>query len=231
MQQPALWVQPKSQPKACDPIFAVWRGTDRLTQDLVWQRLDGAMAASQWVLARYLQRYLSGAKRTAAKAYYELRREPQRVAWRGAFAANSAENRAAIGYGIRRLAGSDAEKAAKAWAIFRDSHSFGGAERQMLDDHVAVGLAKIGQFPSTEQRPAHGSDFATQGLMNAAIAGEHWDELVYWISRLGRQPNKQSPQPLLASSRATTKWPTGGLYRAGEAAQLLRFFGRIAATN
>lgn len=224
----ALWVQPKSQPKACDPIFAVWRGTDRLTQDLVWQRLDGAMAASQWVLARYLQRYLSGAKRTAAKAYYELRREPQRVAWRGAFAANSAENRAAIGYGIRRLAGRDAEKAAKAWAIFRDSHSFGGAERQMLDDHVAVGLAKIGQFPSTEQRPAHGSDFATQGLMNAAIAGEHWDELVYWISRLdASQKNKARSRYWLARAQRQSGQPAAFT----ELAKQRSYYGFLAASQ
>ena len=40
----ALWSQPKSQPKACDPLFSVWRGTERFSQDVIWQRFS----AAQW---------------------------------------------------------------------------------------------------------------------------------------------------------------------------------------
>ena len=79
----ALWSQPKSQPKACDPLFSVWRGTERFSQDVIWQRFSGAMAANERVLARYLQRYLTGSRRSTAKAFYELRSQPQRVTWRG----------------------------------------------------------------------------------------------------------------------------------------------------
>ena len=180
----ALWSRPKSQPKACDPIFAVWRGTDRFSQAIVWQRFKGAMEAGERVLARYLQRYLTGARRTTANAFYELRRQPQRVSWRGAFAKDTAENRAAISYGIRRLARRDAQKAALAWRTFRASHAFDAAERQLLDDHVAVGLAGDNQFPSVDQRVLYTSAFVVNGILDAAIAQQRWAELAYWATQL-----------------------------------------------
>ena len=65
----ALWSKPKSQPKACDPLFSVWRGTERFSQGVIWQRFSGAMDANERVLARYLQRYLTGARRNTAKAF------------------------------------------------------------------------------------------------------------------------------------------------------------------
>lgn len=178
-----LWVKPKSQPKACDPIFAVWRKTPRFTQSLIWQRFSGAMTAREYVLARYLQRYLVGDNLKAAKAYYDLRRQPERVTWRGAFATDSAENREAISYGVTRLSTRKPSKAASAWQRFRLSHTFSPAQRQRLDDQIAVGLATENRFPPTEQREQIQSEFAVQGLLNAAIAHQHWTEVVYWAGR------------------------------------------------
>ena len=59
----ALWSQPKSQPKACDPLFP-FGAARRFSQDVIWQRFSGAMAANERVLARYLQRYLTGSRRS-----------------------------------------------------------------------------------------------------------------------------------------------------------------------
>ncbi len=179
-----LWSKPKSQPKACDPLFAVWRGTERFSQDVIWQRFSGAMDANERVLARYLQRYLTGARRSTAKAFYELRSQPQRVTWRGAFATDTAENREAISYGIRRLSTQNADSAAAAWAAFSDTHTFSHAQRELITAYVTVGLAQANQFPKPEQREGIRADYAVQGLVSAAIAKQRWAEVEYWISRL-----------------------------------------------
>ncbi len=179
-----LWAQPKSQPKACDPLFAVWRKTPRFTQALIWQRFNGAMEERQYVLARYLQRYLDGDNLSAAKGYYELRRQPQRVAWRGAFAADTGPNRDAIIYGLTRLSTRAPEQAASAWQRFRQSHGFTPAQRQRLDDQIAVGLATDNIFPPNNQRDRVQSAFAVEGLLNAAIAHENWAEVVHWADRM-----------------------------------------------
>ena len=180
----ALWSQPKSQPKACDPLFSVWRGTKRFSQDVIWQRFSGAMAANERVLARYLQRYLTGSRRSTAKAFYQLRSQPQRVTWRGAFTADTAENREAISYGIRRLSKQKADKAAGAWAAFNKSHAFSDAQRQFIEAYIIVGLAQANRFPEPEQRDDIRAEYAVQGLVNAGIAKQRWDEVAYWISRL-----------------------------------------------
>lgn len=224
----ALWSRPKSQPKACDPIFAVWRGTDRFSQAIVWQRFTGAMEAGERVLARYLQRYLTGARRTTANAFYELRRQPQRVSWRGAFATDTAENRAAISYGIRRLARRDAQKAALAWRTFRASHAFNAAERQLLDDHVAVGLAGVNQFPSVEQRVLYTSAFVVNGILDAAIAQQRWAELAYWATQLSNiEAGKTRTQYWLARAQQQQGEP----HSFADLANRRDYYGFLAAAQ
>ena len=68
----ALWSKPKSQPKPVTRFFP-FGAAERFSQDVIWQRFSGAMAANERVLARYLQRYLTGSRRSTAKAFYELR--------------------------------------------------------------------------------------------------------------------------------------------------------------
>ena len=223
-----LWMRPKSQPKACDPIFSVWRGTERFNQDIVWQRFNGAMQAGERVLARYLLRYMTGARQTAAKAYYELARQPQRVNWRGAFSADTIENRAAISYGIRRYARRNAQKAADAWRTFRSSHAFSAADRQLLDEHVAVELAGDGQFPETYQREILASEFAVNGMVNAAIAHQRWDEVLYWISRVsGLEAGKSRNQYWLARAQQQLGQP----HSFAELAVRRDYYGFMAAAQ
>jgi len=180
----AIWAKPKSQPKACDPIFAVWRQTPRFTQAIIWQRFAGAMTEGEYVLARYLQRYMTGTRRDTARAFYELRRQPQRLTWRGAFARDNAENRQAISYGIQRLGRKDAAKAAKVWNGFRQSHDFSPTQRQRLDDLVAINLAQSGRFPAAKARSQITSEFAVHDLFSAGIAQQQWPEVLYWSSRM-----------------------------------------------
>ncbi len=223
-----LWVRPKSQPKACDPIFSVWRGTERFSQDIVWHRFNGAMQAGERVLARYLQRYMTGARQIAAKAYYELARQPQRVSWRGAFRADTMENRAAINYGIRRYARRDAQKAAVAWRTFRSSHAFSAAERQLLDEHIAVELAGDGQFPETDQREILTSKFALNSMVNAAIAHQRWDELLYWINRVSSlEAGKSRNQYWLARAQQQLGQP----HSFAELAARRDYYGFMAAAQ
>ena len=53
-----LWLHGRSRPRECDPVFEAWRAHKKLTPDLVWQRIELAMAQNQSRLAGYLKRYL-----------------------------------------------------------------------------------------------------------------------------------------------------------------------------
>lgn len=228
----ALWVKPKSQPKACDPIFAVWRKTPRFTQSIIWQRFSGAMADRQFVLARYLQRYLEGENLRTAKAFYDLRRQPERVSWRNAFSADTAENRDAISYGITRLSDQNPDQAASAWQRFRLSHTFTPAQRQRLDDQVALGLAADNRFPALTQRDQIQSAFAIQGLLNAAIAHQQWAEVSYWASRvLASQDTKARTRYWQGRAHFALNQDSEGQALFSALAQERNYYGFLAAAR
>ena len=118
-----LWLSPKSQPKACDPIFDVWRTTPRFTEEIAWQRFDAAIKNNQRKLSRYLLRFFTGTNKRAAEAYYQVHTQPKRITKRSRFARDNAKNRSIIQHGLMRLSRNGAEDAAKAWrAMQRPIH-------------------------------------------------------------------------------------------------------------
>ena len=179
-----IWLSPKSQPKACDPIFDVWRTTPRFTQELAWQRLDGAIKNNQRKLARYLLRFFTGSNRRIADAYYQVHTQPKRVIRHSRFAQDSANNRTIVQHGLMRLSKNNAAEAATAWRRYADTHSFSAVQRSIIADHIQVGLARAGVFPSADERGRFTSSFATQGIAEAALSEQNWDELMYWVRQL-----------------------------------------------
>ena len=179
-----LWLSPKSQPKACDPIFDVWRTTPRFNQDIAWQRLDGAIQANQRTLARYLLRFFTGSNKRIAEAYYQVHTQPKRIQRYSRFSIDNAKTRTAIRHGLIRLSRSAPQEAAGAWQRYAKSHSFSAVQRSVINDHIQVGLAKDGVFPEDSERSGASSSFAAQGMAEAALSQQNWQELQYWIKRL-----------------------------------------------
>ena len=51
-----LWLAPRSQPKACDPLFEALIDGGHITPSLAWDRFMLALEAQRPALARYLLR-------------------------------------------------------------------------------------------------------------------------------------------------------------------------------
>jgi len=200
-----LWLRPVSQPKACDPLFDVWRNTDRFTEDVAWQRLEGAIGANQRTLARYLLRFFTGENKTTAEAYYRFHITPSRVTRTSAYSIDSQYMRVAIQHGLTRLAANDAEKADKAWQRYAKSHDFDTADSQWIEAQLAIGRASQGTFPSADTRSTLNDEVAL-ALSSAAVANQSWDEAVYWIERLEpHEHNKIKWQYWLARALQVTQ--------------------------
>lgn len=179
-----LWLTPKSQPKACDPIFDVWRTTPRFNQDIAWQRLDGAIQGNQRTLARYLLRFFTGSNKRAADAYYQVHTQPKRIRRYSRFADDTEKNRTLIRHGLMRLSRSAPQEAADAWQRYANTHSFSAVQRSVINDHIQVGLAREGVFPEDLERDSSSSSFAAQGMAQAALSQQNWQQLRHWIKRL-----------------------------------------------
>jgi soluble lytic murein transglycosylase len=179
-----LWQQPSSQPKACDPLFDVWRGTPRFTQDVAWLRLERAIAANQRTLARYLLRFFTGDNKTAADAFYAVHVTPTRITRRSRFSNDSPRMRDVIEHGIARLASRDPEKASKAWAGYSQSHAFSDDQTHRIDANLTIGFASHGKFPNASERGSWTNTEVILAVSNAAITHQAWDEAVFWVQRL-----------------------------------------------
>lgn len=73
-----LWLAPRSQPKICDRLFAVWMQEAGVSEDLAWQRFWMALLNSQSGLANYLTRFLKSTdKQQQAQIALKLFHNPE----------------------------------------------------------------------------------------------------------------------------------------------------------
>lgn len=177
-----LWLAPKSQPKACDPLFATWRKSTRFTEDVAWIRLEAAIRARQRVLARYLLRYFD-TKKAAANAFYALYSNPSRILRYRDYQADDPDIHAAIVYGLERLSREQPTQASEALAHYRAQQRLTPEQIQRAESAILVGLAKIGRFPDGDVSSEF-SESAAQGLLDAAIVSQTWDQVLIWSKHL-----------------------------------------------
>ena len=180
-----IWVQPSSQPKACDPLFEVWQQTAYFNEEVAWQRLSAAIGANQRNLASYLTRFFSGENKRAADAYYRVHVGPTRIARTQDYQTDTPKTRQLIAHGIARLAKRDANLANQAWAKYRRTHEFSPAVTRYTSDLVAIELAEDEKsFPRKAERKHIVAPDTIEAIANAAVENQIWDEARYWIERL-----------------------------------------------
>lgn len=146
-----LWLVGYSQPKACDPIFKVWRDQDRLDDQLTWQRFSMAIKARNTQLARYLIRYMSPQQQKWAKLYRELHFYPQRLKKSRHFNTLTPKSEEILLHAITRLARKDAPLALNLWNRYQALHRFSESQRQRVDHRIILGLANQDQADAYEQ--------------------------------------------------------------------------------
>jgi soluble lytic murein transglycosylase len=179
---PELWIAPRSQPKACDPLFEVWIGAGELTEAMAWERLQLALRADQRQLARYLLRFFEAPMRSRAQLLYDVHVDPRALTRTVPARPDDPYLRVVVGHGIRRLARLDAAAAAAAWQRYQDTLAFSRDEAQEITETVVLAMARGGEFPSGV--PERVSDAFTEGMADAALARENWPALLLWIARL-----------------------------------------------
>lgn len=189
-----LWVQPRSQPKACDPLFDAYRSSRYFSEDVAWTRFVSAIQANERQLARYLVRYLSGANASLAETYIAVHANPTRIKNAQNFPTNTDRRRMVVLHGLTRLARKTPDEAQLAWQNF-DQNQFSAAERRVISDALTVSYARLdNQFPDYADRPANETAVGelALNLADAAILHQNWTEAAYWIGRLDDHERQKS---------------------------------------
>lgn len=132
-----LWVEGKSQPQACDPLFAAWESAGGLTDGVVWTRLLNAFDAREQGLLHYVAKKSSAPLRPWADKLLAVYAEPQNVT-RLALDPGSPYSADVASRGLAHLASSNPQVALAYWLALQHQLPFNAPQTQYVEHAVAL---------------------------------------------------------------------------------------------
>ncbi|WP_296132612.1 transglycosylase SLT domain-containing protein [Pseudomonas sp. Ga0074129] len=136
-----LWLVGKSQPNACDPLFALWAADGQLTEQKRWQRAKLAAEARNYGLVTHLIKTLPTLGQQG-KNLLEVAQNPLLVKQTGRFTQNDPATADAVGLGLRRLARQEPENALKLLESYAQRMKFSSQEQVAIAREIGLTLAK-----------------------------------------------------------------------------------------
>ncbi|MCU4676585.1 transglycosylase SLT domain-containing protein [Catenovulum sp. 2E275] len=136
-----LWVVGKSQPKACDPLFAKWKKAGYQTSDVIKRRVEKAADGGSHTLIPYLTGLLPESEKDWAKLWHSVRKDPAVITQLKHFKKRSADYAGIQFYGIKRFIWRDPDAAIKHWLSVEESFPFTAEQRDKVYYTFALALA------------------------------------------------------------------------------------------
>ncbi len=230
-----IWLVGHSQPKACDPIFKVWREHGRLTGELAWQRFSMALQSGNTQLARYLIRFMPKAQQQQARLYRQLHFKPQKLSTSRYSKLPVAQNEALIVHAIKRLAGKDAKLAGQLWKEYQAKYNFDKIQTQQTDYRIVLQLARQSHpqayYKALEQYPFPNNTRLLEAGIEMAIRLQQWDKVLEQVEKLPG-PTRQTErwQYWLARASEQTSGDTNTRIEIlSDLAQSRSYYGFLAA--
>lgn len=218
-----LWLAGRSQPRACDPVFAVMRDQGLLDAARYRQRFELAIDAREFRLARYLARELGEAERAQAAAWLAMAADPggELVRLDPATADEAARARAL--WGIRALARSDPAYAAELWRRLSSSLELSGRERWEAAGYIAI-RAALRREPAApgllKAIPAHLADADVLAWRTRdALRREDWPDVLAAVEAM---------PPEMAAEDIWRYWHARALAATGETAAAAELWESLA---
>lgn len=186
--EPDLWLTARSQPRACDPVFAHYRTNGNLTADLYLERAKLAAAAGEGRFASWLTRPLEPAQREAIERWVALALNPDRELTRARHWADGQLPREMLEAALKRMASRRNDRARHHWEALRDRFAWGEASRAGIErelalyyatDYPADALAALDQIPA----PAV-DDQILEWRARVALRAGDWPQVLAALDRL-----------------------------------------------
>ncbi|MFT6102936.1 MAG: soluble lytic murein transglycosylase [Granulosicoccus sp.] len=190
-----LWLSNRSQPNACNPIFAEWKKQGHLTPSKLWQRYTLAVDKSNTSLAKYVQKNMSASDSYLADLYLKVHKSPQTVKevksrTRKALSHDIASQHIIdiIEHGLYRYAYRQPEETYRLYKQFKKTYAFSEQASTRLNQRIAKQLISQDNIAlaSTLLKQMTSEDRADQVeyLLRKLLAKQAWSGVYYWISQL-----------------------------------------------
>lgn len=196
-----LWAAAESQPKACDKLFGILIKGGHISEQLAWQRFNGALLAHNYQLARYLKRFLTSPKyQQLHELYYSLERNPKQLRQPIELASNTPEELALIAHVINHLARKDPNLALRHWTRFKQTHEFSHNTEARIVSAIVKGLFKAKHYAAADSYLLDHLRLLNQSLegeltewrIRQSLATMNWTEVRQWLTRLPKTSQQKS---------------------------------------
>ena len=227
---PELWVVGVSQPKECDPLFAVWMAQGGLTDDMVWERLRLALEGNERALARYLLGRFTSSLASAGRALYDGHVRPGNVRRPSRFP-NTSHGAQAVGHALARYARTDPVDAARQWRAYA-RRSMPDDTRAFILERLTAALALAGESVSDHldtPADAPGSARFNRDMALASIIHQRWSEAARWIEAMDEEERAAREWRYWLGRALSEVGSPGGEALLAEVARQRSYYGFLAA--
>lgn len=180
-----LWNVSRSQPNACDPVFAAWISAGGLTPEITWQRFDKTIRAGRASLARYVATLMPEHDRQLAERFLSVDRNPDILTRQESFSEVTPRTREIVLYGLRQMAVRDGDLA---WRLAQDYDArlgFSESEKQDLQRYIIQRLQIQGHIAASEQllleTPELISEVLLSRIVRDAVGEQDWPRVERWL--------------------------------------------------
>ena len=192
-----IWMSGTSLPKACDPLFKIWKTQGGFTPERLWQRFGLAIAKGEHRLARYLQKHMSGRDRIAAELWFKIDKNPKLIKDLDTLRFGKSNPRLGeiLLYELRRWSRRDSVSAAHALAGVKQRYPLPQQPLQELERQLAVYLASRGH-PDALQRltalpPSLVDTQVREWRIRVALQQGDWQATLQWLDQLTPEEHAQ----------------------------------------
>jgi len=189
------WLTGRSLPPACDPVIAVYRDNNSLTEKLVWQRFRLASQSNSPALMHYLITWMTGENRELATKLYVLYNNPESLQSSELFANRKQPSFRFLQSSIKRLARVDLDLAMDLFNIYEKKIPFTASESHRLKKYFALRTLlydEESQLPWLDKTLASLDDDGLFELrIRYAIKLDNWKEIEYWLNVLPERLQNQ----------------------------------------
>ncbi|NNF60972.1 MAG: transglycosylase SLT domain-containing protein [Gammaproteobacteria bacterium] len=138
----AFWMNGESRAGECDPAFAWLEQQDVIGDDDRRRRIQLALDKRKFELAAWLARPMPEADREYVQMWRRMRHRPADVLVNWRQISDSEQHRDLIIYGVKRLARSDVEAAARVWAEVVNAYDFDTRQNRSVLRSLALTSAR-----------------------------------------------------------------------------------------
>ncbi|WP_232818216.1 transglycosylase SLT domain-containing protein [Zobellella maritima] len=229
-----LWLNGRSLPGACTPLFDSWRSVGGRTDHHVWARMELAFELGESGIVSYLSRELGPSTRAAGELLVELDKQPERLANMGAFTGTGPQYQSAVSHGLAKLADTEPNLALRLYPQYQKRLGLSREHVARIERKLAQRLMFNRTREHREWLDSRLPELNDVGLLELrarlAIWEQDWQQLPGWIDRLPPE-SQQDSRWLYWRGRALSglRQPVQADAVWHEAAQARDYYGFLAA--